>query len=150
MSKYVTYISIFLIIISCQSVDRPPMPETLVGEDCMVDIFTDIAFVKAAKSSHRKKFEEKNINPQAYILQKHGVDSVVFAQNNAWYSSQFDEYKAIFARVKVNLEEGVTLYEKLKKEEDSIKKRQDSIAKIKDSLKLKEKPVLLSKREKNN
>ena len=144
MIRNVIYTVAFLTIISCQSINKSPKPESFIEEDRMVEILTDIAFVRAAKSSNRKIFEEKNINPEAFILKKHGVDSIVFAENNGWYSDQIEKYEAIFIRVKANLDKETAKYEKLKKEEDSIKKIkiEDSIAKSKDTVKLIDLPVI--------
>jgi len=103
----------------------------VLEEELMVDILTDIAFIRAAKTSSRKVFDEKGINPESYILRKYGVDSIVFAENNAWYGGQLERYKAMFTKVKSNIEGSKIKYEKLKKEEDSIKKVQDSIKKAK-------------------
>ena len=129
------------LLLACQSIDKAPEPKTLIKEDRMVEILTDIAFVKAAKSSQRKVFEENKINPEAYILEKYHIDSIVFAENNTWYASQLETYSAIFAKVKANLDIAKIKYEKLKKEEDSIKKVQDSLKKVKDSMSLKKDPV---------
>ncbi|EZH74818.1 hypothetical protein ATO12_08750 [Aquimarina atlantica] len=144
MIRNVVYTVAFLAIISCQSIDKSPKPESFIEEDRMVEILTDIAFVRAAKSSNRKTFEEKNINPEAFILKKHGIDSIIFAENNAWYSGQIEKYEAIFVRVKANLDKEAAKYEKLKKEEDSIKKIkiEDSIAKSKDTVKLMDLPAI--------
>jgi hypothetical protein len=137
MIKNVIYVVVFLNFISCQSINKPSEPEMLLEEDCMVEILTDIAFVRAAKSSDRKIFEKENINPEAFILKKYGIDSIVFAENNMWYSTiQIEKYETIFVNVKDNLNTEMEKYEKLKKEEDSIKKIEDSIAKNKDTLRL--------------
>ncbi len=120
-----------LCILSCQSITTPEEPETVLEEELMINILTDIAFIRAAKTSSRKVFDEKGINPESYILRKYGVDSIVFAENNAWYGGQLERYKAMFTKVKSNIEVSKIKYEKLKKEEDSIKKVQDSIKKAK-------------------
>ncbi len=134
MIKKNIYILILVAVFSCQSLDKPPKPEVFLEEDKMVEILSDIAFVKAAKTSFRKVLEIEKINPEAYILKKHKIDSTVFAQNNIWYASQLEEYEKIFTRVKSNLEASKNKYENIKKEEDSIKKIQDSIKKAKDTL----------------
>ncbi len=141
MIKYIKYNILVFAFLGCQNLDQPTEPKTLIEEDHMVEILTDIAFIKAAKSSNRKVFETEEINPEAYILKKHGVDSTVFAENNIWYSGQLEKYGAIFNRVKANVEKSRDTYEKLKKEEDSIKKIEDSIKKNKDTLQNKDKLV---------
>ncbi|WP_299435080.1 DUF4296 domain-containing protein [uncultured Aquimarina sp.] len=130
-----SFFALVLIVFSCQKLDKTSRPENLIAEDKMVEILTDIAFVKAAKGSYKKVFDIEKINPEAYILQKHGIDSLVFSENNSWYANQLDEYEKIFNKVKNNLEVSKTKFEKLKKEEDSIKKIEDSIRKAKDGYK---------------
>ncbi|MHA7056566.1 DUF4296 domain-containing protein [Aquimarina sp. M1] len=119
-----------LLVLSCQNLDKPSKPDNLLAEDKMVEILTDIAFVKAAKGSYKKVFDIEKINPEEYILSKHGIDSLVFAENNSWYTDQIDDYEKIFEKVKKNIEQSKIKYEKLKKEEDSIKKIEDSIRKL--------------------
>ncbi len=134
MIRTIKYTIWCLMLLACQSIDKAPEPKVLIGEDLMVEILTDIAFVKAAKSSNRKVFEQKKINPEIYILNKYNIDSIVFSENNIWYADQLEKYEEIFKRVKDNLEKSRDAFEKLKKEEDSIKKVEDSIRKSKDTL----------------
>ncbi|WP_299218879.1 DUF4296 domain-containing protein [uncultured Aquimarina sp.] len=141
MKKGIVYsfFSLVLIVFSCQSLDKTQKPENLLAEDKMVEILTDIAFVKAAKGSYKKVFDIEKINPESYILKKHGVDSLVFAENNNWYINQLDEYEEIFKKVKSNLEKSKVKFEKLKKEEDSIKKIKDSIKRATKGVKVEKK-----------
>ncbi len=130
MIRKVIYCSLG-VFMACQSIDTPQKPETLISEDKMVSILTDIAFVKAAKGSYKKVFDIKKINSEKYILEKYGIDSLVFAQNNQWYTGQLETYEAIFTKVKKNLEIAKDTYEKMVKEEDSIQKIKDSINRAK-------------------
>jgi len=135
MKKSVLYLfAIILVLSSCQNLEKTPKPEKLIPRDKMIQLLTDIAFVRSAKSSYKKVFEIEKLDPEAYILKKHKIDSVVFAENNLWYSGQLDRYEDIFNKVKVNIEEKKTIFEKLKKEEDSIKRIQDSIKRAKENL----------------
>lgn len=131
MIKKILYIIVLLVVCSCQSVEKAPKPNRLIKKDQMIEILTDIAFVKATKGGYKKKLQQKNINLEDYVLEKHGVDSVTFAENNKWYANQLDEYHDIFSAVKANIQKEKTKYEKLKREEDSIKKIQDSIKRAK-------------------
>ncbi len=139
MIRVILYFAVVLVIFSCQSIEKAAKPETIIDEDRMVEILTEIAFIKAAKSSYRKNLNEKNFDAESYILKKFDIDSTVFAQNNAWYADQLETYEKIFERVKTNLKQEEVKYEKLKKREDSIKKVEDSIKKAKDALEAKEK-----------
>ncbi|WP_299313456.1 DUF4296 domain-containing protein [uncultured Aquimarina sp.] len=134
-----SFFSLVLIVFSCQSLDRTQKPENLLSEDKMIEILSDIAFLKAAKGSYKKVFDIEKINPESYILKKHGVDSLVFAENNNWYINQLDEYEEIFIKVKSNLEKSKVKFEKLKKEEDSINKIKDSILRAKKGIKVEKK-----------
>lgn len=125
---------LMLVVFSCQNLDKIDKPENFIEEDKMIEILTDIAFVKAAKGSYKKVFDIEKINPELYILEKHGIDSLVFAENNRWYISQLDDYEKIFNKVKKNIEVSKIKFEKLKKEEDSLKKIEDSLKRIKNGL----------------
>ena len=122
---------ILIIVLGCQSLEKPEPPQNLISEDQMVTILTDIALVKSAKSSFKKKLEINKINPEAYILNKYKIDSVTFTRNNEWYAYDLKKYEKIFEKVKTNIEEKRSTVEKLKKEQDSIKKIEDSIQKMK-------------------
>ncbi len=125
--KKITFTFIVIVFFACQNIDELSKPKKLIEEDHMVEILTDIAFIKAAKGSYKKVFDDKKINLEAYILEKHGVDSLQFSENNRWYTGQMEKYKDLFTKVKSNLETSKVKYEKLKKVEDSIKKIEDSI-----------------------
>lgn len=111
----------------CQSLDNPLEPKQLLSEDQMVTLLTDVAFVKASKNVNKKVFNKEKINAETYVINKHGIDSIVFAENNAWYMADLEKYKSIFTRVKANLEKSKIKYDKLQKQEDSIKRIKDSI-----------------------
>lgn len=124
-----------LLILSCQSLKSPEEPSELIEEDRMVEILTEIALLKAAKGSFKKKMELEKINPEAYILQKYGIDSIIFAQNNAWYTSDLKNYEKVFTKVKASIESSQKILEKEQKEKDSLKRVNDSIKKFKEKLK---------------
>ncbi|MBW1295300.1 DUF4296 domain-containing protein [Aquimarina litoralis] len=141
MKKSVIYSVLLLVLLSfsCQNLDKVDKPKNLIEEDKMIEILADIAFVKAAKGSYKKVFDIEKINPESYILEKHGIDSIVFAENNRWYVSELDRYEEIFGKVKKKIEISKIKFEKLKKEEDSIKRINDSIKRAKkDSIYAKE------------
>ncbi|RZS99642.1 DUF4296 domain-containing protein [Aquimarina brevivitae] len=131
MKKLLIILVSFVVILACQNVKKAPKPDRVIEEELMVKILTDIAVVKAAKGSHRRLMEEHHINPEAYILNKYDIDSVVFAQNNAWYANQLKEYERIFARVRDRLSASKEEYKLLSQKEDSIQAIKDSIAQAK-------------------
>jgi len=134
MIKHLKHI-VVLLVLSCQSLEKPPKPEVFIEEDKMVAILTEMASVKAAKTTFRKVLEMHKINPESYILKKHNIDSIVFVKNNVWYTNQSEVYSKLITRVKDSLEASQKKFERLKKEEDSLKRvKEDSIRKAKDTL----------------
>ena len=140
----ISIILLIIIVIGCQSVEKAPEPSQIIDKERMVEMLTDIAVLKAAKGSYRRVLEEHDVNPEEFILKKYGIDSVTFAENNAWYASQLKEYEKIFNEVKDNLSVSKEEYEKRRNTEDSIQRVEDSI-KIAKGLEIKEKPKLLPK-----
>lgn len=128
--KKLSYILIILAF-SCQSLEKYEKPKDLIGEDKMVNILTDLALVKAAKSFNKRMLEEKKIDPKQFVFEKYNIDSVSFTNSNNWYASRTEEYERIFKKVKDSLKKYRDETEKLKKVEDSIKKIKDSINRIK-------------------
>jgi len=142
---------VFLCLWACQKVDKASKPEVVIGKQKMVELLTEIAFVKASKSAFSKKLEKNKFDPEQYILKKHGIDSAVFAQNNDWYSGNLSTYERIFKKVKSNLKKEKEKYDKLMKIEDSIQEVKDSIKRAKQKLekdKLLKKTQNLSKKKK--
>ncbi|UZO82027.1 DUF4296 domain-containing protein [Aquimarina sp. ERC-38] len=134
--KYLIWFSLFFIVFSsCQSLEQPDKPEVIIDEDQMVTILYEIAKVKAAKSSFKKKLEDSKFNPEAYILEKYKIDSLTFSKNNAWYASDFKRYEELFKRVKDTIDKYKVAVELVKKKEDSIQKIQDSILKVEKKIK---------------
>ncbi|QKX04424.1 DUF4296 domain-containing protein [Aquimarina sp. TRL1] len=127
MNKKLCLVIMTIVVFSCQSIDKKEKPDPFIQEERMVEILTDIAYVKAAKISYKKKLEEKYFDPEAYILKKHGIDSLVFEKNRAWYITKLDRYKKVFDSVKKQLEKRKVAYEELEKKEDSLKRKEDSL-----------------------
>ena len=123
----ISIILLIIIVIGCQSVQKAPEPSQIIDKERMVEMLTDIAVLKAAKGSYRRVLEEHDVNPEEFILKKYGIDSVTFAENNAWYASQLKEYEKIFNEVKDNLSASKEEYEKRRNTEDSIQRIKDSI-----------------------
>lgn len=123
----ISIILLIIIAIGCQSVEKAPEPSQIIDKERMVEMLTDIAVLKAAKGSYRRVLEEHDVNPEEFILKKYGIDSVTFAENNAWYASQLKEYEKIFNEVKDNLSASKEEYEKRRNTEDSIQRIKDSI-----------------------
>jgi len=135
MSKTITYVLAFFMLISCAEkiVEKP---ENLIPKETMASILYDLAVLNATKSAAEHKMKEANINVMEFLYEKYQIDSVQFAQSDLYYASVPLEYQSIYENVEAILnEEKKDLEERSKKRSDSIRqaslRRKDSIEAIK-------------------
>ncbi len=111
-----------LLLLACGEavIDKP---ENLIPKEKMVEIFHDLALLKAGGDNLEPILEYKGITIMDYLFDKHGIDSVQFVESDLYYASVPLEYQAIYEEVDAILErrknamEGVT-----KKKNDSVRK----------------------------
>jgi len=90
----------------------------------------DMFVISSSKGSSINVLKENGIQPDIYVLNKYGIDSLQFVNSNNYYAHDIDTYIAILTQVK----------ERLDREHDSVKtalsveadkkKKADSITKI--------------------
>jgi len=135
-----SFISI-LILFSCQDVKKPERPANLISKEKMVDILSDVYISNASRNVNNKLIKKMNLKLDSLIYAKYEIDSIQFAQSNAFYSSDLKTYGNLLSQVKARFEilktEKDSLY-KIAKKEDSILKTAKKKPKVKvvDSLKL--------------
>lgn len=137
MKKYIVLAAFFMTFFSCEPKINVKKPDNLISEKEMVKILKDMFIISSAKGINRTKFEKVGLNPETYILRKHNIDSVQFAESNNYYAHDIEAYKKIIESVKKKIssekEKYVALEKKEKKEQDRIK---DSINKQRQTLKV--------------
>jgi len=111
------YLLVALVFFGCYQIEKPKQPITLLSEQQMINILTDLSILSAAKGINKKKLEENGILPEDYIYKKHQIDSVIFVENNIYYSYDLDLYNRIYDKVKDTL----TLLKK-KADKNSLKR----------------------------
>jgi len=135
-----------LLFSSCTKREKPAKPSDLIAKDKMEHILYDLYILNAAKGVNSKILESKGIKPESYLLTKHNIDSTQFANSNAYYAFDADEYKVLVESVRARLEKDKEKFE----EQDRIegiraKRRRDSLAKAnrkkKDSIVKSKNPV---------
>jgi len=147
MKKHSIYIIICLLFYGCNTFEKPKKPDNLLSESKMSEVLYDMFIMNSAKGVNKKLIEKNGIFPEAYILKKHKIDSVQFAESNNYYVYDIKTYESIISDVKAKITKEKTKYEaQLKIEKAEKKKHQDSIRKIKkkrrDSInKLKQTPI---------
>ena len=126
MRSFILYILVLVFVFSCKQNGNltPEKPEGLLSEKEMVDVLYDLAILNAAKSTNRKILENNNINPVSYIHEKHNIDSLQFANSNAYYAYDLDLYESLYSQVKIRLEKDS---DRIKKLVELDQKRIDSL-----------------------
>lgn len=142
------FILFLSVIISCQNVQKPEALENLIPENKMVAILTESYLMNAARSVDNNTIIQKGIKLDSILYKKYTIDSLQFAQSNAYYSTNLNTYEAIFAKVEENLTlektKRDTLYERFKRAEIE-RRRLDSIAFVQDSIEALEEDVDVEK-----
>lgn len=119
--KYFFNILVLMLLVGCNSIEKPEKPKNLIPKEKMSDIMYDLYILNAAKGVNRKLIESNGIMPSNYVYEKHGIDSLQFAQSNTYYAYDMKVYKGIIEKVKANLENDKALYEQLTNEDGTAK-----------------------------
>lgn len=132
---------ICLVLLSCNTVNKPKRPKNLISKDKMVEIIIDMTLLSSAKGINKYEIEAHGIAPESYIYRKHNIDSLQFVLSNEYYAFDVDEYESIYDKVSDSLSVLKAHYKKLEDEETIAKRKQDSIRRAKrlDSTKLNKK-----------
>ena len=119
MKTFFLVVSI-LFFISCENLEVKK-PSNLISEDQMVEILYDMVLINSAKGVNKKLLQKNINNPEAYIFKKHNIDSLQFAESNAYYTFKNEVYKSIYEKLELKLTTQKTKLEALLKEKNSIK-----------------------------
>lgn len=71
----------------------------------MVEILVDSYLSNAVRSKNYLEVKHENIRLDKYIYQKYGIDSLQFAENNAYYTTDVDGYLLMLKDVESRLNE---------------------------------------------
>ncbi len=116
-----------IVLASCQE-KVLPKPDNLVEKEKMIAVLTDFALANAAKSVNATRLKEVEIDPTAFVLQQHGLDSLQFVESDRYYASLPAEYEKIYSEVEQRIE---AMHDKFQKQEG----KRDSIARSKNNSK---------------
>ncbi len=136
------YLFLIVLVTSCYKIERPEKPKHFITKDKMIAILVDISLINSAKSVNKKVIEKNGIIPDEYIYKTHGIDSVIFAENNEYYAYKISEYQDIYTKVKDSLDKLKKKYKAIEAIEKAKKAKKDSIKK---AGKIKSKPEKLQK-----
>lgn len=125
--KNFIYLSFALLLVSCYDIKKPKKPDNLIAKDKMVSILIDMSMFNSAKGINRRTLENKGINLEQFIYEKHEIDSLQFATSNNYYAYNIEEYEAIYDYVKDSLTQLKVEYTTKEKKRKIRKKKSDSI-----------------------
>lgn len=131
--KLVICLLIVFVMVGCQEVILPEKPDNLIAKDKMVEILMEAYTGNAARSVNNRVMRDDVLALDSLIFKKFAVDSLQFAQSNAYYASQINEYIAILTQVEERLVAQKTNMDTLVVRE--AKKRKDSIEKAREKRK---------------
>ncbi|MGC1205405.1 MAG: DUF4296 domain-containing protein [Flavobacteriaceae bacterium] len=141
LKRLTLYFGIVLLVTACYQYKKPEKPKNLISKDKMVGILIDVKLITSANGLNKIIMNEQGVNNEAYIFNKHNIDSLQFALSNQYYAFNIKEYEEIYEKVKDSLEQLKDIYKKieLKEEaEEKAQKKKDSINNVlfkgKDSL----------------
>lgn len=147
--KKLSYLFVFIFLVSCTSNTILKEPEDLIPKDTMRLLIQEMMIASSAKFVTNKKLETK-IEYMQLVYDQFKIDSTRFQTSNLYYMSKIDDYQKIFEEALNALEKEKKVLDDLITKQDSIRK--DSIDKIKspkikvskDSIGLKNKEIKLS------
>lgn len=113
--KKLVFILISFLAFACTD-KAAPKPDRLLKEGEMVNILYDISILQAIKSYQPQALEEGKVDAKNYIYKKYSIDSLTFAQNQAYYASKLELYESIQTK----------LADRVKKEKEALKKEMDT------------------------
>jgi len=120
-----------LLLVSCYGIKKPKKPKNLIAKDKMVNIIIDMSLFNSAKGVNKRALENKGINLEQFIYEKHNIDSLQFATSNKYYAYNVEEYEAIYDRVNDSLTQLKDEYTVKENKIKRTKQRKDSIRKVK-------------------
>lgn len=101
--KFSLVIIVILCLTSCQDVKYPEAPQNLIPENKMVEVLTEAYLINAARSFDKRTITENKVKLDSFIYKKFDIDSLQFAENNAFYTSDLNTYNDLFVRVQERL-----------------------------------------------
>ncbi len=124
-----------LLAVSCQDVKFPERPKNLIAKDTMTLIFIDAYLLNASRNLNNHIIKENKVALDSLIYKKYGIDSLQFAQSNAYYSLDNPVYTQILENVQSELQLRKERLDTLLKKHEAEKKKKeaDRKRKLKDS-----------------
>lgn len=155
MKKTIFSLVVMILFLGCKD-EAVKEPDRLIDKETMQNIIYDLSLLEAIKYNEPATTENYKVNPKEFIFRKYKIDSLQFAQNNIYYASNFEEYKAMYDTVIKRIDGKKSRIDSVLKKEakrDSLaakKKELDSIKKAKKVILAKKKDSLQKTKKKDS
>ncbi len=140
--KYIWFLTLVIFVAgSCSDVQKRTKPDTLISQDKMVEIYTDMLILDGVYRTNPKKFETYGLEPTEHIYNKFEIDSLTLAQNMNYYNLDFEVNSEIYEQVQKNIETQKQIIDSISQVKDSLKRLEHEAKKpkLKDSIPLSKK-----------
>jgi hypothetical protein len=127
--KKISYLLIFIFLVSCTSNTILEKPKDLIPRDTMRLLIQEMMIASSAKYVKNKNLETK-IEYMSLVYDQFKIDSARFQTSNVYYMSKIDVYQEIFEDAKASLEKEKKVYDAINTRRDSI--RNDSLNKVRE------------------
>jgi hypothetical protein len=127
--KKISYLLIFIFLVSCTSNTILEEPKDLIPRDTMRLLIQEMMIASSAKYVKNKNLETK-IEYMSLVYDQFKIDSARFQTSNVYYMSKIDLYEEIFEDAKASLEKEKKIYDDINTRRDSI--RNDSLNKVRE------------------
>ncbi|MEP0265277.1 DUF4296 domain-containing protein [Dokdonia sp.] len=151
--KSILYFLLVCVVISCQDIPSVEKPANLIERTTMQEIIYDVAIINGARGYDVQKLSKYGVTPETYIFDKYNIDSLQFAENVTYYSSDIESYKEMYLDIQKRVDEEFLHFDSIAKVEKKVKdslrtEKAKSLRKKKDSLKSKGLDTIIGKKEK--
>ncbi|MEM1003456.1 MAG: DUF4296 domain-containing protein, partial [Bacteroidota bacterium] len=90
---------VIVLILGCQNKLKVEKPDNLISQQDMSNILYDMFIISSSKGSSINILKDNGIQPDVFILQKHGIDSLQFIDSNNYYAHDIQVYNEILMSV---------------------------------------------------
>ena len=117
--------------LGCEKKMKVDTPQNLISKSEMTNILYDMFIMSSSKGASIDVLRNNGIQPDAYVLNKYGIDSLTFITSNDYYAHDIEAYKGILFRIQERIETKKKVLEaEIEKEQSAKKRRSDSIKEI--------------------
>src|SRR5690625_1071613 len=103
MKQYSLFLILKLGLMACQDIDKPKKPKKLIPKEEMTEILMELYLANAARSVNVKTMEASEVRVDSLIFEKFGIDSLQFAENDAYYAADLNSYQEMFTVIEERL-----------------------------------------------